>query len=51
MKRQRFQFNRSPSRRKRREPDWRWVIEPVDVALLATFVLTVLWLQWFSALT
>jgi hypothetical protein len=51
MKRQRFQFNRDPSRRKRKEPDWRWVIEPLDVALLATVVLIVLWLQWFLALT
>lgn len=47
MKRQRFQFNRS---RKRKERDWRWVMEPFDVALLATVVLIVLWLQWFLAL-
>jgi hypothetical protein len=47
MKRQLFQFSRSPSGRKRREPDWRWVIEPQDVALVATVVLILLWFQWF----
>jgi len=47
MKKQRFQFSRSLSRRKSREPDGRWVLEPFDVALLATVVLILLWLQWF----
>ncbi len=51
MKKQRFQFSRSPSRRKRKEPEGRWVIEPLEVALLASAVLIVVWLQWFSALT
>jgi hypothetical protein len=53
MKKQRFQFsrNRDPSRRKRKEPQGRWVAEPFDVALLATVVLIVLWLQWFLAFT
>jgi hypothetical protein len=48
MKKQRFQFSRSPSRRKRREPDWRRVAEPFDVALLATSVTIVLWFLAFA---
>jgi hypothetical protein len=47
MKKQRFQFSRSLSGRKKREQDWRWVLEPFDMALLATVVLILFWLQRF----
>ena len=44
MKKQRFQPNRRPSRG-RRGPEGRWVAEPLDIALAATALLIVLWLQ------
>jgi len=47
MKKLRFQVSRDPSRRrKQREPDGRWVVEPLDVALWAAVLLVVLWVQW-----
>jgi hypothetical protein len=46
VKRLRFQENRSTSRRRRRQPHERWVIEPLDIALVAAIVLILFWLQW-----
>lgn len=49
VKRLRLQENRGDPRRKSREPRGRWVLQPLDVVLVAAIVAIVFWLQWLSA--
>ena len=45
-KKLRFQENRTDTRRRPGEPHGKWVLEAIDVGLVAAILAIMIWLQW-----